>query len=166
MSIEAVWVTYISSDNSNDKVFEIVCCYYASLVWFIVMWLASRGDIAINIDTPRRIIWVTLGSFSGLAGHPGWYLWSSFNSVDDCCYRIIYIHTYIYIYTLYSNCVHWLVLGSTLVLLLHYSVEFILVTLLRIVYRYFIKYTFLWLRGGHEVINRVVTTDVRAIYMK
>ena len=35
------------------------------------------------------------------------------------------------------------------------------VTLLRIpLYRYFIKYLFLWLRGAHEVIERAVNTYI------
>ena len=48
-----------------------------------------------------------------------------------------------------------LVLGNIPVISLHRGIEFIPVTLLRIpFYRYYINYIFLWLRGGHEVINR------------
>ena len=44
-----------------------------------------------------------------------------------------------------------------LALLLYRGIEFILVTLLKIpLYRYL---NFLWLRGGHDVINRVVSTE-------
>ena len=47
------------------------------------------------------------------------------------------------------------VLGNIPVISLHQGIGFIPVTLLRIpFYRYFINYIFLWLRGGHEVVNK------------
>ena len=59
------------------------------------------------------------------------------------------------------TCVHILVLGNIPVISLHWGIEFIPVTLLRIpLYRYFINYIFLWLRGGHEVVKRVANTYV------
>ena len=54
-----------------------------------------------------------------------------------------------------------LVLGNIPVILLHRGIEFIPATLLTILfYWYFINYIFLWLRGGHEVINRVANTKI------
>ena len=46
------------------------------------------------------------------------------------------------------------VLGNILVVLLHRGIEFIPVTLLR--KPLYQCYIFLWLRGGHDIVNRVV----------
>ena len=45
-------------------------------------------------------------------------------------------------------------MGNIPIISLHQGIEFIPVTLLRILlYLYFINYVFLWLRGVHEVIE-------------
>ena len=52
-----------------------------------------------------------------------------------------------------------LVLGNIPVISLHRGIKFIPVTLLRIsLYRYYINYIFLWLRGVYKVVNRVAST--------